>query len=95
MKRESTAVYILHVYKLSGNLFQSLPDRVPERHRPAVDIHFVWVDVQHLNVGQNDHTEGLVYFPHRHVFLLHASRAEHLHQNTAQYRAQKRVISTL
>lgn len=66
-----------------------------ERHRSTVDVHFAWVDVQHLNVGQNNHTEGLVYFPHGHVLFLHSGRAEHLHQNKTQSRAQKHVITTL
>lgn len=55
-----------------------LPDGVSQRHGSSVDVDFVRIDVQHLDVCKNHHAEGLVDLPHGHVVLLQPRGVQHL-----------------
>lgn len=47
-----------------------LPNGVSQWHSSPVDVDFCRVNVQHLDVGQHDHAEGLVDLPHGDIILL-------------------------
>lgn len=40
-----------------------------QRNSSSMDIHFLRINLQHFNVGQYNHTECFIYFPHGNVFL--------------------------
>lgn len=47
-----------------------LPNGVSQWDSSPIDVYFCRVNIQHLDVGQNDHAEGLVDLPHGNVILL-------------------------
>lgn len=64
---------VVIVVLLSGEVSHALsPNGVSQGHGSAVHINFWGVDVQHLDVGQHHHAEGLVDLPHGDVVLLQA-----------------------
>lgn len=59
-------IFLLYV----GDLRRFLPDGMSQGHSPTMDVDLCRVKVQHLDIGQHDHTEGLIDLPHMDIFYL-------------------------
>lgn len=68
----------MSMWRSIKEMFLKLPDWMSEGNRSSVDIDFIGVDVQHLDVGQNDDAECFIDLPHGDVFFLYAGGLQDL-----------------
>jgi len=71
-----------HISDIS-TLSLHLPNGVAQTDSSSVDVYTGGVNVQHLDVGEHDHTERLIDLPHGDILRLHTRRCQHLHADMA------------